>query len=245
MTGFKGDLVWLIGASTGIGHALAIELAERGAILAVSARSLDKLGDLILKIGQGHTFHALDVTDAASVSKAFSELPRLPDRIIYLAGQYDPMSFEHMDMTQVQNIIATNLTGAITMISQVIMPLVQRGYGQIAITASVAGYRGLPHAQPYGATKAALINLTESLALDVRGKGIDVKLICPGFVRTRLTDKNAFKMPMMIEPEAAAIAIADGLSKQAFEIHFPKRFTLLMKLINMLPHPLYMKIAPK
>jgi short-subunit dehydrogenase len=245
MSSFKGEHVWIIGASSGIGRALAIELAARGAVLALSARSIDKLGDLVLKIGQAHTFHPLDVTDPASIEKAIAAFPRIPDRVIYMAGQYEPMAFSEMNLDKARSIVDVNLTGAINVISLILPLLLQRKSGQIAITASVAGYLGLPKAQPYGATKAALINLSESLALELRDTGIDVKVINPGFVRTDMTAKNTFSMPMMIEPEAAARAIADGLTRGGFEIHFPKRFTWLVKIMSWLPQCIFSKMAPR
>ena len=124
------------------------------------------------------------------------------------------------------------------MIETVLPLLLAQGGGQITLCASVAGYRGLPKSQPYGATKAGLINIAESLAAEVP-KQIDVRVINPGFVESRLTDKNDFKMPMRISPEKAAKAIADGLNKPGFEIHFPKAFTRIMKLLSYLPNSLY------
>ena len=120
-----------------------------------------------------------------------------------------------------------------------------QGHGQIVICASVAGYRGLPTGQPYCAAKAALLNLSESLKVELEPKNIDVKVICPGFVKTPLTDKNDFPMPMIIEAEDSAIAIKKGLCSRAFEIHFPKRFTYIMKLLHILPHWLYFVVARK
>lgn len=245
MTGVKGEHIWIIGASSGIGRALAIELARSGARLSLSARSLDKLGELILEIGPTHSFHKLDVTDIASINSAIDALPGTPDRIIYMAGQYEPMDIATMDLQQASRIVETNLTGAINLVSLILPHLLKKKRGQIALTASVAGYRGLPHAQPYGATKAALINFAETLALEMRGAGIDVKIINPGFVRTALTDKNEFIMPMMISPEEAARSIVKGLCETGFEIHFPKKFTYLMKIIGLLPFRLYKMVAPR
>ena len=245
MTGVKGEHIWIIGASSGIGRALAIELARSGARLLLSARSLDKLGELILEIGPTHSFHKLDVTDIASINSAIDALPGTPDRVIYMAGQYEPMDIATMDLQQASRIVETNLTGAINLVSLILPHLLKKKRGQIALTASVAGYRGLPHAQPYGATKAALINFAETLALETRGTGIDVKIINPGFVRTAMTDKNEFIMPMMISPEEAARSIVKSLCETGFEIHFPKKFTYLMKITGLLPFRLYKMVAPR
>lgn len=245
MTSLKGELIWIIGASSGIGRALAVELAGRGATLALSSRSIDKLGDLTLKLSAGHTFHAVDVVNVAALKKVIDDLPRLPDRVIYMAGQYEPGPLIKMDPYRAAQIVAVNLTGALNLVALILPLLVKRGHGQIALTASVAGYRGLPNAQPYGSTKAALINLAQSLDLETRGTGIDVKLINPGFVRTEMTAKNDFTMPMIIEADEAARAIADGLVGPSFEIHFPKKFTWIMKILSWLPRVLYRRIVPR
>lgn len=121
----------------------------------------------------------------------------------------------------------------------------QQGHGQIVLCASVAGYRGLPNAQPYCATKAALINYAESLKIELEPEHIDVKIICPGFVKTDLTDKNDFKMPMMISADEAASAISKGLTQKGFEIHFPKRFTLIMKTLRLIPNWLFFVFSRK
>lgn len=245
MINFKGEHVWIIGASSGIGKALAIELAGRGAVLALSARSLEKLGDIALTLGPAHTFHALDVTKPSTIEKALSDMPRIPDRIIYTAGYYEPMKMSALNLSQSRDIIDINFTGVVNVVALIMPHFLKRNSGQIAITASVAGYRGLPRSQPYGATKAALINFTQSLFLETRNTGLDIKLINPGFVRTPMTGKNDFKMPMMIEAEDAARRIADGLVDNSFEIHFPKRFSLLMKLISFVPFSLFAKVAAR
>lgn len=136
-----------------------------------------------------------------------------------------------------------NLLGAFTLIDSVLPILKQQRSGQLALCGSVAGYNGLPGGQPYSATKAAVINLAESLKAE--NPQLDIKVINPGFVKTPLTDKNSFQMPMMVSPEYAAQAIAEGLLKRGFEIHFPKKFTLLMKLLRILPRGLYFFLVSK
>ena len=233
---------WIIGASSGIGEALARELAARGETVCVSARSVDALDALVLSLkGEGHMALPLDVSSHKAVLHALhrlrAEFPRI-DRVIFMAGLYTPMSFGSMNLEEAERIIKVNLTSSIYVIEAVLPALLDQGGGQIALCASVAGYRGLPKSQPYGATKAGLINLAESLAAEVPGQ-IDVRVINPGFVESRLTDKNDFNMPMRISPEKAARAIADGLDKRGFEIHFPKAFTRIMKLLSILPNWLY------
>ncbi len=248
MTGFQGKNVWIVGASSGIGHALALELSGRGATLALSARDEGKLQSLNVLAGGRHHVVPLDVTDAAAVERAAAHVFSLfscLDSVIFMAGTYQPMRIDAMDMAASGGIVATNLTGALNLLHAVLPGLQRQKSGQIALCASVAGYRGLPNAQPYGATKAALINLAESLKLEVRGSGIDVRIINPGFVATPMTAKNRFAMPMIITPEKAARALAGGLLGRGFEIHFPRRFTWLMKILGILPAWIYFRVIPR
>jgi short-subunit dehydrogenase len=240
----KGKHIWIIGASSGIGRALAIEMAHQGAILSLSARNLEALQDLQKTIGAGHSLYPLDVTDHTKLKNAANAQPRI-DSVIFMAGVYEPCSVFESDINATQNIININLMGAFNTIHAVLPIMRAQKSGQIALCGSVAGYRGLPNGQPYSATKAAIINLAETLRLEEKQNGIDVRLISPGFVNTPLTQKNKFAMPMMIEPEQAAKAIIQGLLGQSFDIHFPKKFTCIMKMLHLLPDWLYFKIASK
>ena len=241
---FQGKHVWIIGASTGIGLALAKELSLKGAILALSARDAEKLGTLRHQIGLHHHVLPLDVTNLVefiAVANQVRNVFKKIDSIIYLAAVYQPMSLLELDSEMTASIVNTNLNGPLNLI-QAITPLIKsKAISQIALCGSVAGYCGLPNGQPYSATKAAVINLAQSLRAELPND-IDIKLISPGFVRTALTDKNKFKMPMIIEPEQAAKEIANGLLKDKFEIHFPKRFSLITKLVSILPYKIYFKI---
>ena len=242
MNAYADKHVWIIGASSGIGHALAVELAAQGAVLALSARNKDKLHALNGELGGGHVVLPLDVADAQAFEAAAKAVqdafPRL-DSAIFMAAVYNPASLENLDVEDARQTVDINLNGAFNAVHAVLPVLKKQGAGQLALCASVAGYRGLPNAQPYGATKAAMINLAESLRIEERG--LDIKLINPGFVRTPMTDKNDFKMPMMIESKEAAKIIARELQTGRFEIHFPKRFTLFVKLLAVLPAFLYFK----
>lgn len=246
---YKDQIVWIIGASSGIGAALAHELDARGAILALSARRMGELHDLTAKLnGKAHQIFVLDVTDGAAVTQSAQDVRNhfgRIDRIVFMAAAYDPTSLDHLNMTKVCQMVDINLMGAFRLIDAV-LPLfkAQATKGQLALCGSVAGYIGLPDGQPYSATKAALINLTESLYAEC-GDVIDVKLISPGFVRTPLTDKNHFTMPMIVSPERAAHAIADGLLSKNFEIHFPKKFTYLLKILRLLPYALSLPLCRK
>lgn len=243
---YKDQIIWIIGASSGIGSALARELSLQGAILALSARREDELEILKGELGEQNKVFALDVTDVAmtmrtaqAIRVAFGRI----DRVIFLAAAYVPMEINDMDIAVTKGIIDTNVTGAFNVVHAVLPILkTQKTKGQLALCASVAGYIGLPGGQPYSATKAAIINLAESLHAECKDV-IDIKLINPGFVRTPLTDKNNFQMPSIIEPEQAAREISNGLVSRRFEIHFPRRFTLFLKLLRLLPYVLSLNLT--
>lgn len=229
------ETIWIIGASEGIGAALAREYARRGARLVLSARSEDRLTALAESLGPDHLAVPVDVSDRESLEAAAERVARLthPDRIINLAAIYDPGKVLELDPAMAVKIVEVNLTGTFN-VAQVAARVLRKG-GQLALTGSVAGYVGLPQGQIYSATKAGVINLAESLRAELKGR-IDVRLINPGFVDTRLTGKNDFTMPALMEPAEAARAIADGLDRKAFEVHFPRRLTLALKLLRALPY---------
>lgn len=242
----KGKNIWVIGASSGIGHALAKELSRRGARLVVSARSAEPLEQLAHGLGPQNIALPLDVTDLAAFREAAALLVKAFGRIdgvIYMAGTYTPAPLSALTPEDARRIVDVNLMGALNCIGATLPYLRAQAGGLLALCASVAGYRGLPKAQPYAATKAALINLAESLRAEEEAHGIDVRVINPGFVKTPMTDKNDFAMPFLLSPEDAAHAIANGLAGGAFEIHFPKRLSLLLKALRLLPDALYFKIA--
>ena len=238
---WSGKRVWLVGASSGIGAALARELARLGARVALSARSVDKLR--ALDIG-GAVLLPCDVTDTASLAGARASLLaawRGVDLVIYLAGDYVPMRTGDFDLAVAEKVITVNFNGGMRLAATV-LPDLQAG-GGIAFVASVAGYRGLPKALAYGPGKAALIHFAECLHLDLAPQGIGVWVINPGFVATPLTAKNDFAMPALLTPEQAALATVDGLKTGKFEIHYPKRFTRVMKLLALLPYGLYFPLV--
>ncbi|MFO1256917.1 MAG: SDR family NAD(P)-dependent oxidoreductase [Gammaproteobacteria bacterium] len=245
---YSNKVIWIIGASSGIGKALSKELASRGARMVLSARRQQALEAIKISLpGDGHSIHALDVRDQNSIStisKAIHNQYGRLDSVIFLAAAYKPTKLDVMDLADVHQMIETNLLSAFYIIKSTIPYLLNQKSGQIALCGSVAGYIGLPGGQPYSATKAAIINLAESLRSELP-KMIDVKIINPGFVKTDLTAKNNFSMPLIIEPEEAAKCIADGLLKKGFEIHFPKKFTLILKMIRLLPYAISMKLISK
>jgi len=231
----EAEFIWIIGASDGIGAALARQWAGLGARLVLSARNAAALQDLAASLGPRHIALPLDVSDRASIDVAAREIARIGplDRVVNLAAIYDPGLIANLDPEVAGRIISVNLTGSFH-IAQIGPRLLRKG-GQLALCGSVAGYIGLPQGQIYSATKAAVINLTESLRAELAGH-IDVRLISPGFVDTRLTRRNDFTMPALMTPETAARAIIDGLNRRGFEIHFPRRLTYALKLLRALPY---------
>ncbi|GER06944.1 short-chain dehydrogenase [Iodidimonas muriae] len=231
----RPETIWIIGASEGIGAALAREWARRGARLVLSARSADKLTALAESLGPDHRALPLDIAGRDSIKAAAEKIASVGplDRIVHLAALYDPGSIADADPDRAAKIVTVNLTGSFH-IAQIAPPLLRAG-GQLALCGSVAGYIGLPQGQIYSATKAGVINLAETLRTELAGR-IDVRLICPGFVDTRMTRTNTFNMPAMVTPETAACAIIHGLNTRRFEVHFPRRFTYGLKLLSALPY---------
>lgn len=249
---YQGRRVWIIGASTGIGRALAIELASCGASVVASARNEKALLELASKFdGAAHGGIRplrLDIAQEGELSAAIQgmvETDSLPDIAIFMAGYYQPLSIHKINSDDLRQTLEVNLWAAMEFVRLITPPLYARRSGQIVLVGSVAGYRGLPKGQPYSATKAALINLAETLYLEAMPEGVDVKLLSPGFVETPLTDKNDFEMPDIISTEEAASTIAQGLQEKAFEVHFPKRFTRKLKFLRILPYRLYFKLLRK
>jgi short-subunit dehydrogenase len=230
--------IWIIGASHGMGAELAKQFADQGATLALSARSAEALNILNQQLGGNHIVLPFDVSDGAATKNAAAILqqqwPQI-DKVIFMAALYTPMKFGALDLSETQKIITVNILGAFNAIEAVLPWLKQQGRGQLALCASVAGYNGLPYSQPYAATKAAMLNLAESLYSETTGMGIDVRVICPGFVRTRLTEKNDFPMPFAMSIEAAVARIIKGLQGKNYEVHFPKRLSIFLKVLRIMP----------
>jgi len=249
ITDWSQKRVWIVGASTGIGAALADLLHARGAKLAVSARSADKLAAMATRFGASRALALpLDITDVDSIHAAEQELIAAwggYDLVIFMADDYTAMRAWELDLKVAQRMVDVNLGGFMNGLSVVIPTLMKQKSGGIALVSSVAGYRGLPKSLVYGPTKAALINLAETLYIDLKDKGLDIYLINPGFVKTPLTAQNDFEMPSIITPEVAALEIEKGFAKGEFEMHFPKRFTNMLKVLRHLPYSLYFRAIKK
>lgn len=235
MSALAGKTVWVVGASSGIGAALAAELVDRGARVAISARRADRLES----VARGRmAVVPLDVTDRKAVdgaAKRVAEDIGEPDLVVFSAGTWEQLDATAWDRDLFARHIEVNLLGLNNVLGAMLPPMLERGRGAIVGLASVAGYRGLAGAEAYGATKAAQINLLEALRIAVAGSGVDVVTVCPGFVRTELTETNAFPMPFIIDADEAARSICDGLEQGRAEIVFPVPMAILMKIARLVP----------
>jgi len=235
----NGKVVWVVGGSSGIGAAVARELRSRGASVAISARREDEL----VEVSEGTMLVVpSDVTDPSSLLAAAA---RIRDELgpidvaVLSAGYWKQMEAGDWDTELFNKHVQVNLIGMSNAIAAVLPEMRGRRRGVIAGISSVAGYRGLAGSEAYGATKAAQINLLESLRIQVARDGVRVVTICPGFVRTDLTASNAFPMPFMIEADAAGRAICDGLERERAEIVFPVPMAILMKAARLVPVALW------
>jgi short-subunit dehydrogenase len=233
--------VWVIGASTGIGAATATSLLAHGARVALSARK----AEMLATVAAGNPralVEPLDFTDSVQVVTAWERVRAAwggIDLVLIVAGTHAEIRAWELTEANAMALLHTNLHGVISTVATVLPGLIAQGKGALGIVASIAGYRGLPKALIYGASKAALINFTETLYLDLHPRGLGVYLINPGFVKTPLTDRNEFKMPHLISAEEAAASLIAGLRAGDFEIDFPKAFTRQLKFLRILPYRWY------
>ena len=243
---WHGKVVWLVGASTGIGRATASALHARGAQVIVSARNALALREFS-DSHPGTVVLPLDVTDVAAVRLAAAQVTARHDLslLLYSAGHYHAMGARSFNLADLNHHLQVNYGGLLNVLESIVPHFLERSKQgkqaaglHISMVGSVAGYSGLPKSLAYGPTKAAMINLAETLHGDLQDAGIGVSLISPGFVDTPLTAQNEFAMPALITPEQAAGEILLGWAQGEFEIHFPKRFTLWLKLLRILPYRL-------
>jgi len=238
--------IWITGASSGIGKALAIKFATKGWKVAVSARRENLLQELNNNNSNIHSF-PLDVTDESKAKKVFQDILvkfQTIDICVFCAGIHDPDSEKKLSTEKIREIMETNFFGTLNCIMAVNSYFRERKSGHISWVSSVAAYRGLPAASGYCASKAALTSLAESLYFDFKRYNVRVSLISPGFIKTPMTDKNKFPMPMIKSAEYAAEKMFVGLTKQnVFEIHFPKTLTMIMKLLKIMPNWLFFLIV--
>ena len=211
MTQWQGKRYWLVGASDGLGAALAKQLSRAGAEVILSARSEGKLEDVVNNLPGKAQFVKLDVADADSVAQAAEQIGQV-DGVIYLAGVYWPFSAKHWNAEQGNAMADINFTGLMRVMGQVVPQMVKRDEGHIVITSSLAAYRGLPKSIGYSASKAATLSLAESMYADLRKTGVKVQVVNPGFIKTQLTDKNNFEMPFLMEADDAAREVFEHMN---------------------------------
>ena len=243
------EVVWITGAGKGIGRALSLKMAKRGWSVAASARTKGDLQSLVEAAPDGriHAF-PLDITDLAATGTTLEAIEgRLGpiDMAVLNAGTHTPITANNFAVDDVRRLVEINLMGTVHGLAELMPRFMKRRSGHIAVVASVAGYRGLPSSAGYGATKAGLINMCEALKPELELHDVRLSLINPGFVETPLTDKNDFPMPFLISAEEAAESILKGIDGGAFETSFPWRFAFLMKLLRILPDPLFFYLTRK
>lgn len=244
-------IVWITGASSGLGRVVARRYAEAGHIVCATARSEEQLAELAEECrnapGKVMVF-GVDVTDPSAVADCFLDIRKaagVPDLTILNAGAHSPNSVKFFDREIFKRLMNVNYMGTINCLQAIVPACLDLGKGHIAVVSSVAGYRGLPNASAYGASKAALINLCEALQPELRMRGVKLTVINPGFVRTPMTDKNEFPMPFLMDVEKAAERMVSELEKDKFEITFPRRFTWLLKLLRILPINIYLWLTAR
>lgn len=242
-------IVWITGAGKGIGRALALTMAEDGWTVAASARTKADLNSLEREshTGRIHAF-PLDVTDRVATMRTFDAINEQLgplDLAVLNAGTHHPMSASEFSVETVRALVEVNLMGTVNGLGVLLPYFRARSAGHIAVVASVAGYRGLPTAAAYGATKAALINMCEALKPELAHEGVQLSLINPGFVKTPLTDKNEFHMPFLVSAGEAAATIYRGLQKRGFETVFPRPLAAIMKALRLLPYRLFFALTSR
>ncbi len=249
ITSFYNKRIWVIGASSGIGFACTKDFLSHGAKVAISARRADLLQEINEAYPSDQVLSlALDARNHSELSIAYQAIKDAwggLDLIVFVSGIYEPMRADSFDLSKAKNIIDLNILGPMSACAVVLPDFISCQSGGIAIVSSVAGYSGLPKALAYGPSKAAMINFCENLYYDLKPKGISVYMINPGFVATDATANNDFQMPALITPEKASEYILDGIQAGKFDIHFPKRFSLFLKFLRILPYPLYFYLLKK
>ena len=239
--------IWITGASSGIGKALAEKFASEGWTVAASARRKEILDEM--SSHENIFSYPLDVTNQDQIKISFEKIIEDfngLDLCVFSSGTYDPKLEQEINVKQNKFVMETNFFGVLYCINAVENYFKNKKNGHISIVSSVAAYRGLPNSSGYGPSKAALTNLTESLYFDFKKHNVRISLVSPGFIKTPLTDKNEFPMPFIKSPEFAAEKMFNGLTKsKAFEIHFPKALTILLKIFRVLPYKIYLFLIDK
>ncbi|MCP5382744.1 MAG: SDR family NAD(P)-dependent oxidoreductase [Kordiimonadaceae bacterium] len=244
----KWKSAWVIGGSTGLGAALVRKLAVNDVLTYVSARNTEAL-EVLKEENPSIIPFPLDVTDPDScvhqVTNVIKANNGLPDLIILNAAIYSPMGVAKFNAKEISKMMNVNFLGIVNMFSALLPHKKTEKQVTIAAITSPSGWRGLPGGIGYGSSKAAVINLIESMKGELDGSGFDLRLVNPGFIKTRLTDKNNFKMPQLMSPDAAAVKALDGLSGSKFDLCFPNPFLFYLKLLRILPYSIYFWLMKK
>ncbi|MBC6438308.1 MAG: SDR family NAD(P)-dependent oxidoreductase [Rhodobacteraceae bacterium] len=238
MRDWIGKRYWLVGASEGLGRALAKQLSRAGAEVVISGRNEERLQDLVAELPCRASYVPVDVADNASVAAAAQEVGQI-DGFVFLAGVYWPQTAREWNAEQVEAMLDINLTGAARCLGHVVPAFVARNRGHIVLVGSLSGFRGLPGAVGYAASKAGLMSLAEGMYLDLRATGVRVQCVNPGFIKTRLTDRNAFPMPFIMTPGEAAARVFEHMTTDNFQRSFPWLFSLLFRGSVFIPMWLY------
>ncbi len=241
MTVWQGKRYWVIGASEGLGREVAHAISRLGAEVIVSARSEDRLIDLVSELPGKASYKTVDVQDRDGIEAAAAEIGHI-DGMVYLAGVYWPMAAQKWDNAKADKMADINFLGASRCVGAVLPAMIERGEGHIVLTGSLSGFRGLPGAIGYSASKAGLMALAESMYADLRKTDIKVQLINPGFIKTRLTEKNDFTMPFIMEPKDAAQVFVDHMNGDGFKKSFPTMFSWVFRLSQFLPDWVYYRV---
>lgn len=241
MKNWQGKRYWLVGASEGLGREVAFCLSRAGAEVIVSARSEDRLRELVAELPGKASYIAVDVADRSAVEAAAAKAGDL-DGVIYLAGVYWPMKAQEWDNEKADMMGEVNFLGASRVVGSVIKDMVAKNAGHIVLVGSLSGFRGLPGAIGYSSSKAGMMALAESMQADLRRSPIDVQLINPGFIKTRLTDKNDFNMPFIMSPQDAAKEVFEHMNTDTFKKSFPMVFSWVFRLSQFMPDWMYYRV---
>ena len=230
----RGMRYWLVGASEGLGRSLAHKLSSMGVELALSARKVDRLQNLADELPSAASIYPLDVSDLRAVKATAEDVGQI-DGVIYMAGVYWPMDAKHWDADAVEAMCNINFTGAARVMGAIVPKMIERNEGHVVLIGSLSGFRGLPGAIGYGASKAGMMHLAENMYAELHKTGIKVQLVNPGFIKTRLTDKNEFNMPFVMGPDEAAEKVVAAMLSNRFQSNFPRMFSWLFRGANFLP----------
>ncbi len=241
MKNWQGKRYWIVGASEGLGREVALMLSRVGAEVIVSARSEDRLKELTAALPGKSSYITVDVTDRAAVEKAAAKAGDL-DGVVYLAGVYWPMKAQDWDNEKADMMGEVNFLGASRVVGSVIKDMVAKNAGHIVLIGSLSGFRGLPGAIGYCSSKAGMMALAESMQADLRKTPIDVQLINPGFIKTRLTEKNDFNMPFIMSAEDAAKEVFEHMNTDGFKKSFPMMFSWVFRLSQFMPDWMYYRL---